>query len=100
MEHNLFQYPVTILVGLGFPTKIQSVKDAYALLSEWPPSRRNSAHAVALNACRAALAGEIDAETARGTLVAFARRVDLLAPDTAGSASAREAGDFEIAAAI
>ncbi|MEI5632022.1 DUF982 domain-containing protein [Ensifer sp. CCNWLY38] len=37
---------------------------------------------MALNACRAALAGEIDVETARGTFVAFARRANLLAPDT------------------
>ncbi|MGN7735350.1 DUF982 domain-containing protein [Ensifer sp. 22564] len=37
---------------------------------------------MALNACRAALAGEIDVETVRGTFVAFARRANLLAPDT------------------
>jgi CheY-like chemotaxis protein len=47
------------------------VERAYALLNDWPVWRRNSAHAVALNACKAALAGEIDAETARTTLVAL-----------------------------
>jgi hypothetical protein len=81
MEHNLFERPVTVFVGLGFPTAVSSVQEAYALLNEWPPSKQNSAHTVALNACRAALAGEIDAETARGMFLAFARRSDLLAPE-------------------
>ncbi|WP_348627327.1 DUF982 domain-containing protein [Sinorhizobium sp. Sb3] len=51
-------------------------------MNEWPPSKRNATHAITLNACRAALAGEIDVETARGTFVAFPRRANLLAPDT------------------
>jgi hypothetical protein len=92
MEHNLFQQPVRILVGLGFPAEIRTVKEAYALLSDWPSSRRNSAHTTALNACRAALANEIDAETARATLVAFAKRQDLLAPESEGSIAARMTG--------
>ncbi|WP_077068152.1 DUF982 domain-containing protein [Ensifer aridi] len=33
--------------------------------NEWPPSKRVPTHATALNACRAALVGEIDVETAR-----------------------------------
>jgi Protein of unknown function (DUF982) len=94
MEHNLFQRPVTMLVGLGFPTEIRSVKEAYAMLGEWPPSKRDAAHAIALSACRAALAGEIDAETARGMLVAFARRADLLAPDAGDVPAARKVGAF------
>jgi hypothetical protein len=94
MECNFFQRPVTILVGLGLPTEIQSVRQAYALLGEWPPSRCDSAHIVAVNACRAVLAGEIDAETARGTFVAFARRADLLAPEPKGFVAARELGAF------
>ncbi|HWK64059.1 MAG TPA: DUF982 domain-containing protein [Rhizobiaceae bacterium] len=80
MEHDRFEHPVTVIVGLGVPANIRSVREAYAMLNEWPPSKRNGAHTVALNACRAALAGEIDAETARGAFVAFARRADLLAP--------------------
>lgn len=80
MEHNFFQRPVTILAGLGLPTEIQSVQDANTLLNEWPMSGRTAAHEIALNACKAALAGEIDAETARSTFVAFAARHDLLAP--------------------
>ena len=93
MEYNLFQRPVTVLMGLGFPTEIQSVKEAHALLNEWPPSRRDAAHAVAFNACRAAFAGEVDAETVRGMFVAFARRADLLiSPDARGVVEASEGG--------
>ncbi|MFT2214605.1 DUF982 domain-containing protein [Rhizobium giardinii] len=40
--------------------------------------RHRSEHAIALNACRAALAGEIDVEIARGTLLGFATRANLV----------------------
>lgn len=89
MEQDVFEHPVTILVGLGIPANIHSVREAYAMLDEWPPSKRNAAHTIALNACRAALAGEIDAETARGAFVAFARRADLLAPIPEGVVAGR-----------
>ena len=94
MEHNQFQHPVRVFVGLGFPTDIQSVKDAFVLLDEWPPSKRNAAHGIALNACRAALAGEVDAETARSTFVAFARRMDLLVPAAGDIVAAKAVGAF------
>jgi len=76
-----FDEPVYLTVGIGVPAAIGSVERAYALLNDWPVWRRNSAHTVALNACKAALAGEIDAETARTTLVAFARVSNALAGD-------------------
>jgi len=97
MEHNQFQHAVRVLVGLGFPTDIQSVKDAFVLLDEWPPSKRNAAHGIALNACRAALAGEVDAETARSTFVAFARRMDLLVPAAGDIVAAKAVGTFGFA---
>lgn len=62
---------------MGYPAKIKIVQEAYALLEDWPQSRRDAAHAFALTACRAALSGEIEAETARGLFVAFARKHDL-----------------------
>ncbi|MET4689468.1 hypothetical protein ABIA23_004616 [Sinorhizobium fredii] len=91
MEEDCFRHPVTILVGLGFPAEIHGVREAYAWLNEWPPSKRNPTHSIALNACRAALAGENDVETVRGTFVAFARGANLLAPNTAAIAAARKA---------
>ncbi|ANH08216.1 DUF982 domain-containing protein [Shinella sp. HZN7] len=82
MKPDMFKEPVSILVGLGFPTEVRSVMDAYRHLVEWPAAWRDAAHSIALNACNAALRGEIDAETARGLFAAYAEKHDLLAPDT------------------
>ncbi|MGV1768479.1 DUF982 domain-containing protein [Rhizobium rhizogenes] len=82
MKPDMFRQPVSILVGLGFPAEVRSVMDAYRHLVEWPVSLRDTAHSIALKACRAALRGEIEAETARGLFNAFAEKHDLLAPDT------------------
>jgi len=73
-----FKSPVTLLVGLGHRVEVRSVMEAYVLLNDWPPSQRNPTHEVALNACKAALIGDVDVETARATFVAFARKNDLL----------------------
>ncbi|MER8484709.1 DUF982 domain-containing protein [Mesorhizobium sp. M1322] len=85
MDRSSFERPVTILTGLGSPTKIESAAEAYALLADWPSASRTAAHDIAAKACRAAIDGEIDAETARATFVAFARRNDLLAPQTSST---------------
>ncbi|KRB54963.1 hypothetical protein ASE04_29160 [Rhizobium sp. Root708] len=81
MKPDMFRQPVSILVGLGFPTEVRGVMDAYRHLVEWPASQRDGAHSVALKACSAALRGEIEAETARGLFAAFAEKHDLLAPE-------------------
>ncbi|TIN14907.1 MAG: DUF982 domain-containing protein [Mesorhizobium sp.] len=92
MDHMRFDDPVTILVGMGFPVTVESVMEAYALLQDWPAASQNGAHTVALNACRAAIAGEVDAETVRATLIVFARRHDLLVPNMISAAKTRSAG--------
>ena len=90
MDHARFEEPVTLLVGMGFPARIESATKAYALLQDWPTANRNHTHAVALNACKAGIAGEVDPETVRAALVAFARRNDILVPDmSAPPASSR-----------
>jgi hypothetical protein len=88
MKPDMFR-PVSILVGLGFPTEVRSVMDAYRHLVEWPASLRDAAHSVALRACSAALRGEIEAETARGLFAAFAEKHDLLAPEINGIVASR-----------
>lgn len=87
MKPDMFEQPVTILVGLGFPADVRSVMDAYRHLAEWPTSLRDTAHSVAVKACQAALRGEIEAETAHGLFAAFAAKHDLLAPETAAIAA-------------
>jgi hypothetical protein len=94
VEHEVFEHPVTIIVGLGLPRQVNTVLEAYAILNEWPPSGRSTAHAMALKACKAALAGEIEAETARGMFFAFAQRNDLLAPRLDEVVAAETLGAF------
>jgi len=74
-----FEKPVRVWVGLGFPRQLNSVVDAYQFVVDWcgnSPEQR-----AAIRACKAAMAGEIEAETARGILVRFARKKDILVED-------------------
>lgn len=68
---------------MGLPVRIEMVVEAYALLQDLPAASRNGAHVVALNACKAVLASEIDAETGRATFLAFAHRNDILLAEAA-----------------
>jgi hypothetical protein len=81
MKPDTFKTPVTILTGLGIPTPVNSVLQAYQMLMDWPVAGRDRAHSIAKNACLAALNGHIEAETARGLFAAFAERQEILAPD-------------------
>ncbi len=79
MLSQSFSTPVLVWVGLGYPRKLNTVADAYQFAMEWcgnSPEQR-----AAIRACRAALAGDIDAETAKGVFVAFARKKDMLIED-------------------
>lgn len=76
-----FEKPVHVWVGLGFLRRLNSVVDAYQFVTDWcgnSPEQR-----AAIRACKAALAGEVDAETARGILMQFARKKDILVEDEA-----------------
>ncbi len=44
MDHTCFADPVTLLVGLGIPTTLESAMEAYAFLQDWPDVGRNAAH--------------------------------------------------------
>ena len=79
MDRTRFENPVEIFVGLGFRRQVRSAMEAYAILSDMPGA--NHGKEIALKACRAAVAGEIEPETARAAFVAFARRNDILAQD-------------------
>ena len=80
MKPDMFEKPVTILLGLGIPTEVKSVMHAYQILMDWRNAADHSRE-LALKACKAAINGEIEAQTARAVFVAFAERHDLLAPD-------------------
>jgi hypothetical protein len=89
MTPDIFREPVRISVGLGFPRGIRSPLDAVIYLNEVPPPARNNGHTMALKTCKAALMGEIEAETARGAFEAYARRQDILAPGADDIVAAR-----------
>lgn len=74
-----FEKPVRVLVGLGFPRQLNSVVDAYQFVMNW--CGNSPEQKAAIRACKAALAGDVDAETARGVFVAFARKKDILVED-------------------
>jgi hypothetical protein len=82
MRYCRFEEPVPIVVGLNFPTYVKGVTEAYAMLLEWPLNQRGPAHRMAMKACKAALDGDIDTETARSTFAAFAGKCGLLMPQT------------------
>lgn len=81
METNVFERSVWIYVGLNVEREITTVAQAYAFLHDWPVQQRGVAHSLATKACKAALLGEIEAETARDAFSAFARRAGILAPE-------------------
>lgn len=71
-----FQEPIRIWMGLGFPRQLNSVVYAYQFAMEYcgnSPEQR-----AAIRACKAALTGEVDPETARGVFVAFAKKKGLM----------------------
>lgn len=80
MKPDVFARPIQILVGLGFPMEIRTPTEAYRHLVEWPHLNKDASYTLALNACRAALRGEVEVETARGLYAAFAEKHDLLLP--------------------
>ncbi|TIT41901.1 MAG: DUF982 domain-containing protein, partial [Mesorhizobium sp.] len=59
--------------------QLNSVVDAYQFVTDW--CGNSPEQKAAIRACKAALAGDIDAETARGILVRFARKKDILVED-------------------
>jgi hypothetical protein len=74
-----FERPVRVWVGLGFPRQLNTVVDAYQFVTQW--CGNSPEQKAAIRACKAALAGEMDAETVRGMLIQFAKRKDILVED-------------------
>lgn len=79
MRSRMFRTPVRVWVGLGFPRQLNTIVDAYQFALDW--CGNSPGQKAAIRACKAALLGDIDVETARGVFVAFARKKDLLVAD-------------------
>ncbi|MDW6021750.1 DUF982 domain-containing protein [Mesorhizobium sp. BAC0120] len=94
MKSRLFDQPVSIFVGLGFPREVRGVTDAFQVLTEWPQSGRDSSHDEALEACRAALAEAGDARRVRAAFESFARVHDVLAPEALAATAHKAAEEW------
>ena len=74
-----FEKPIRVWIGLGFPRQLNTVVDAYQFVINW--CGNSPEQKAAIRACKAALAGDVDAETARGIFVAFARKKEIRVED-------------------
>lgn len=92
MEYDRFDEPVGVFVGMGYLAQIETVGRAYALLADMPDHQRGPAHTMAMNACKAAMAKEVDAETARSTFVRYAQSKGILAPEIKPVIAAQASG--------
>jgi hypothetical protein len=81
-------------VGLGFPRDVETLLDAFHVLTEWSGTR-DADHARACASCREALAGRASIEEAREDFVTFARNRGILAPDALAMAAARHAREWQ-----
>jgi hypothetical protein len=80
MSITKFDRPVAVFVGLGFPSEVETVMDAYAMLVEWngiPDLDR----AGAIEVCRKALKGKRTGREARLAFQRFALRKGILSED-------------------
>jgi hypothetical protein len=84
MDRSLFKKPVSVLVGLGYPAKVESASQAYRLLSELPMAKENPARSIAAKICKLAMDGIVEPETARSAFITFARRMAMLTGEDAG----------------
>jgi hypothetical protein len=85
MDNKQFSPPVPIFDGLDFPHSVATLWEAFAMLNAWPAYGRDATHEAALDACRDAMAGECDVETARAKVLAFARSTGILAYEARAS---------------
>ncbi len=81
MLSHPFEKPLRVWVGLGFPRQLNSVVDAYQFVTDW--CGNSPEQKAAIRACKAALTGDIDAETARGVVIQFARKKNILVEEDA-----------------
>jgi hypothetical protein len=92
LEHDRFDEPVWIYVGLNVPRSLETVGQAYVFLDDCPSRLRGEGYAGTKELCRRAMQRRTSAEKARRALVGFAERRGILAPALDGLVAARGAG--------
>ena len=94
MKSRRFERPVAIFVGLGFPREVETVIEAYQVLTEWPNGGRGPLYEPALASCRAALAGNAEPASVGSAFEAFARERGILASDALAETAMRAAREW------
>ncbi len=94
MRNAAFQRPVTVLVGLGFPRSIASVREAFAYLEDVPKLLRDEVYHATCDACRDALTERCSPQEAHDVFVAYARRRGVLLDEPLATTGLRSQGQF------
>ncbi len=81
MSAKQFPRPVSVLVGLGFPRRIDTPLEAYMFLSAAPGLLHDEAFDATMATCQMALAGTASVEEANDVFAAYARRCGLFVED-------------------
>ena len=90
MRNAAFQRPVTVLVGLGFPRSIASVREAFAYLEDVPKLLRDEVY----HATCDALTERCSPQEAHDVFVAYARRRGVLLDEPIATTGLRSQGQF------
>lgn len=81
MSAKQFPRPVSVLVGLGFPRRIDTPLEAYMFLTAASALQHDEAYEATLATCQMALAGTAPVEEANDIFAAYARRCGLYVED-------------------
>lgn len=88
-----FEQPVIVLVGLGYPRRVENALAACSLLQDMPETGQAELRDAALAACRAAISGEVAVERARALFAAYAERKGILVESAAAPIACIAAGE-------
>ena len=78
MTSLAFLAPVQVKTSDGVHD-INTVREAFVFLNQWPKARRGPVYSCAVRSCNAAIAGQMPTEQARQAFVSFARIAGVLA---------------------
>lgn len=90
MHKHSFDRPIVVYVSLGFTRQISTVLQATDFLINWPSRRHVADYYAALDACSAALRGEIPIESACNAFRFFAEHAGILAVECSPSFAGME----------
>ncbi len=94
MSAKQFPRPVSVLVGLGFPRRIDTPLEAYMFLSAAPGLLHDEAFEATMATCQMALAGTATVEEANDIFAGYARRCGLYVEEIPVEVTAHDLSDL------